>query len=82
MGEHGLTKYEAIVKFIIEDDNGKVRKLTEKYLVEAHSVPEAHEYINAEFKDATLDFECTSVKKTAYVKYITTEEVETLDYKK
>jgi len=82
MSDQALTKWEAVVKFTIEDDNGKLKNMTEKYLVEAHSVPEAHEYINCKFKDSTLDFECTSVKKTAYIEYITTEEHEPLVYKK
>ena len=56
--------YKAKVKELIEQDNGKMKKQTAEYLVDASSVTEVEAHVATEYKNATFDYELVSVTET------------------
>jgi hypothetical protein len=65
-----MTYYIAKVKVHHEDDKGKVKKVTEQYLVNAVSVTDAEVKVVEEFEGSNLEFEVTAVIETKLVKVI------------
>ena len=62
--------YSCKVKVTIEDDNGKPKKHTELFLVQAVSVGDVEVQITEEFKEATYDWEIVSVSETKVLKIL------------
>ena len=56
--------YTAKVKCKIENDNGKIQKVTELYLVDAVSVTDVEVQITNKYKDSNFDWELTNVAET------------------
>lgn len=56
--------YEVTVKFITETDEGKVKAVKEKYLVETNSVEVANNKITEFLKDTPSHFEIYSIKES------------------
>jgi len=65
-----MAYYIAKVKVHHEDDKGKVKKVTEQYLVDAVSVTDAEVKVVEEFEGSSLEFEVTAVIETKLVKVI------------
>lgn len=65
-----MAYYIAKVKVHHEDDKGKVKKITEQYLVNAVSVTDAEVKVVEEFDGSNLEFEVTAVVETKLVKVI------------
>lgn len=65
-----MAYYIAKVKVHHEDDKGKVKKVTEQYLVDAVSVTDAEVKVVEEFEGSNLEFEVTAVIETKLVKVI------------
>lgn len=64
--------YVAKVKFLISDDNGKVKKQTRKYLVKAVSIGDAEVILHKNLGSLTVEeFEVTSVSEFGIVDYFT-----------
>ena len=53
-----------------EDDKGRVKKITEQYLVNAVSVTDAEAKVVAEFEGSNLEYEVTAVMETKIVSVI------------
>jgi hypothetical protein len=62
--------YIAKVKVHHEDDKGRVKKVTEQYLVDAVSVTDAEVKVVEEFDGSSVEFEVTAVIETKLVKVI------------
>lgn len=62
--------YKAKVKEKIEDEKGKLKKLTSEYLVDAESVTEVESVIAKEYFGVTFDWELVSVSETKVVKVL------------
>jgi hypothetical protein len=62
--------YIAKVKVHHEDDKGRVKKVTEQYLVQAISVTDAEAKVVAEFEGSNLEYEVTAVMETKIVSVI------------
>jgi hypothetical protein len=62
--------YIAKVKVHHEDDKGRVKKITEQYLVNAVSVTDAEAKVVAEFEGSNLEYEVTAVMETKIVSVI------------
>ena len=65
-----MAYYIAKVKVHHEDDKGRVKKVTEQYLVDAVSVTDAEVKVVEEFQGSNLEFEVTAVIETKIVKGI------------
>ena len=65
-----MAYYIAKVKVHHEDDKGRVKKVTEQYLVDAVSVTDAEVKVIEEFQGSNLEFEVTAVIETKIVKVI------------
>ena len=65
-----MAYYIAKVKVHHEDDKGRVKKVTEQYLVDAVSVTDAEVKVVEEFQGSNLEFEVTAVIETKVVKVI------------
>jgi hypothetical protein len=65
-----MAYYIAKVKVHHEDDKGKIKKVTEQYLVNAVSVTDAEVKVVEEFDGSNLEFEVTAVIETKLVKVI------------
>jgi hypothetical protein len=65
-----MAYYIAKVKVHHEDDKGRVKKVTEQYLVDAVSVTDAEVKVVEEFQGSNLEFEVTAVIETKIVKVI------------
>jgi hypothetical protein len=65
-----MAYYIAKVKVHHEDDKGRVKKVTEQYLVDAVSVTDAEVKVVEEFDGSSLEFEVTAVIETKLVKVI------------
>ena len=65
-----MAYYIAKVKVHHEDDKGRVKKVTEQYLVDAVSVTDAEVKVVEEFDGSNLEFEVTAVIETKLVKVI------------
>lgn len=62
--------YIAKVKVHHEDDKGRVKKVTEQYLVNAVSVTDAEAKVVADFEGSNLEYEVTAVMETKIVSVI------------
>jgi len=62
--------YIAKVKVHHEDDKGRVKKITEQYLVSAVSVTDAEAKVVADFEGSNLEYEVTAVMETKIVSVI------------
>lgn len=62
--------YQVSVKCKIENDKGKIQKITEKYPVNAVSVTDAEVKVTEKFKNVNFDWEVVSVSETKFVEYI------------
>lgn len=65
-----MAYYIAKVKVHHEDDKGRVKKITEQYLVSAVSVTDAEAKVVAEFEGSNLEYEVTAVMETKIVSVI------------
>ena len=65
-----MAYYIAKVKVHHEDDKGRVKKVTEQYLVDAVSVTDAEVKVVEEFDGSNLEFEVSAVIETKLVKVI------------
>ncbi len=63
--------YTGKVKVQTEDDKGKVKNITEIYLIEAVSVTDAEVQLHKKFEGWNLDFEVTGVTKSNIIEVIT-----------
>lgn len=59
--------YTARVVVEFETDNGKTKKVSETYLVEASSVTHAESIVHREFSKEQRDFEVKSVTQSRYL---------------
>ena len=59
--------YQVTCQHIDSDDNGKVKKITERYLVNAVSVTDAEAITTKEFGMGLSDFEVKEVKKSRII---------------
>ncbi len=62
--------YQVSVKCKIENDKGKIQKVTEKYLVNAVSVTDAEVKAAEKFKNVNFDWEVAAVVETKILEYI------------
>ena len=62
--------YIAKVKVHHEDDKGRVKKVTEHYVVNAVSVTDAEAKIVADFEGSNLEYEVTAVTDTKIISII------------
>ena len=62
--------YKVKVKIEYEDDKGKVKKMTEEYLIHATCVTDAEAKIHKELEAEKMDWETTSVSITKILKVI------------
>ena len=65
-----MAYYIAKVKVHHEDDKGRVKKVTEQYLVNAVSVTDAEAKVVADFEGSNLEYEVTAVIETKIVSVI------------
>lgn len=65
-----MAYYIAKVKVHHEDDKGRVKKITEQYLVDAVSVTDAEVKVTEEFDGSSVEFEVSAVIETKLVKVI------------
>ena len=65
-----MAYYIAKVKVHHQDDKGRVKKVTEQYLVDAVSVTDAEVKVVEEFDGSNLEFEVSAVMETKLVKVI------------
>lgn len=68
--------YETIMQRYGVDENGKDKKFTEKYLVEALSIAEAVTRFETEISVLYPDHETKSVKRTAYTEVLTDDNAD------
>ena len=59
--------YQVTCQHIDDDGNGKIKKITERYLVNAVSVTDAEAITTKEFGMGLSDFEVKEVKKSRIV---------------
>ena len=62
--------YIAKVKVTHVDDKGRVKKLTEQYVVNAVSVTDAETKVVKDFENSGIEFEVGSVIETKIIKVI------------
>ena len=65
-----MSYYVVKVKVNQEDAKGRIKKLTEQYMVHAVSVTDAEAKVVAEFEGSNLEFEVSSVIETKIIKVI------------
>ena len=65
-----MNYYIAKVKVHHEDDKGRVKKVTEQYLVNAVSVNDAEAKVVQDFEGSNLEYEVTAVSETKILKVI------------
>lgn len=65
-----MNYYIAKVKVHHEDDKGRVKKVTEQYLVNAVSVTDAEAKVVQDFEGSNLEYEVTAVSETKIIKVI------------
>ena len=65
-----MAYYIAKVKVHHQDDKGRVKKVTEQYLVDAVAVTDAEVKVVEEFDGSNLEFEVSAVMETKLVKVI------------
>lgn len=70
-----MNKYYVVkVRLQFEDDNGKMKKQTEIYLVEAVSCTDAEAIVTKDFEGYTWDWEVKGVNESAIVKVMTADD--------
>jgi len=65
-----MAYYIAKVKVHHEDDKGRVKKVTEQYIVDAVSVTDAEAKVVTEFEGSNLEYEVNAVIETKIIKVI------------
>jgi hypothetical protein len=65
-----MAYYIAKVKVHHEDDKGRVKKVTEQYIVDAVSVTDAEAKVVTEFEGSNLEYEVNAVIETKVIKVI------------
>ena len=65
-----MSYYVVNVKVNQEDAKGRIKKLTEQYMVHAVSVTDAEAKVVADFEGSNLEFEVSSVIETKIIKVI------------
>ena len=65
-----MSYYVVKVKVNQEDAKGRMKKLTEQYMVHAVSVTDAEAKVVADFEGSNLEFEVSSVIETKIIKVI------------
>lgn len=65
-----MNYYVVKVKVNQEDAKGRIKKLTEQYMVHAVSVTDAEAKVVADFEGSNLEFEVSSVIETKIIKVI------------
>jgi hypothetical protein len=65
-----MAYYIAKVKVHHEDDKGRVKKVTEQYVVNAVSVTDAEAKVVADFEGSNLEYEVTAVSDTKIISII------------
>jgi len=65
-----MSYYVVKVKVNQEDAKGRIKKLTEQYMVHAVSVTDAEAKVVAEFEGSNLEFEVSAVIETKIIKVI------------
>ena len=65
-----MSYYVVKVKVNHEDAKGRIKKLTEQYMVHAVSVTDAEAKVVADFEGSNLEFEVSSVIETKIIKVI------------
>jgi len=65
-----MAYYIAKVKVHHEDDKGRVKKVTEQYVVNAVSVTDAEAKVVADFEGSNLEYEVTAVTDTKIISVI------------
>lgn len=65
-----MTYYQVKVQTEIDGDNGKTKKITSAFLVEAMSFTEVESIINAEYRNAIEPFTIKSVTETKIEKVL------------
>ena len=65
-----MSYYVVKVKVNQEDAKGRIKKLTEQYMVHAISVTDAEAKVVADFEGSNLEFEVSSVIETKIIKVI------------
>lgn len=58
------------VKLNIEDDNGKLRAITETYLVNAETIEDSQKCVRERFHGSTFEYEICSVSRSGITEYI------------
>ena len=66
--------YTVSVKVSHEDDKGKVKKSTERYLVDAMSVTEAEARVTSFMKDTLGEFEISAASQSRILEVISPKE--------
>jgi hypothetical protein len=64
-----MNYWQVDVKLTIEQDSGKIQKVTEKYLVEAHSPTDAEAKVYKDFEGES-NFTVDKIVKTKIIKII------------
>ena len=65
-----MAYYIVKVKVHHEDDKGRVKKVTEQYIVDAVSVTDAEAKVVTEFEGSNLEYEVNAVIETKVIKVI------------
>jgi hypothetical protein len=60
--------FKAKVTEKVQDDNGKIKKTSVEYLVQAVSVTDVEVQVTEEYRNVTFDWELNSVSATKIVK--------------
>jgi hypothetical protein len=70
-----MTKYfQVVVKIKREDDKGKVKTFTERYLVDALTITEAEARVVAFMEDSMLEYEISSATESRIMQIISQNE--------
>ena len=59
--------YQVTCQHVVDDGNGKMKKVTERYLISAVSVTDAEAITTKEFGMDVSDFEVKEVKKSRII---------------
>ena len=70
-----MTKYfQVVVKIKREDDKGKIKAFTERYLVDALTITEAEARVVKFMEDSMLDYEITSATESRIMQILSQNE--------
>jgi hypothetical protein len=70
-----MTKYfQVVVKLKREDDKGKVKTFTERYLVDALTITEAEARVVKFMEDSMLEYEISSATESRIVQILSQNE--------